>query len=798
MFEQLAKKKKLERAKKLFIDALNKDNKWQQEARDDFKFRDGDQWSDEEKQILEEELRPVLTFNLTKSSIDLIMGMNEDNRIIHRASPAEPSDAFLADVLNDLADYVKESQGFEEEEDGALESCAICGRGWVGIDFQPDPDRFGDIKMSEIDIPVHEVHYDPAARRPNMDDAAHLVWDRWMTQEDFKIRFPKVSQKKIETLLESNKSWSGTTDPLSEDGIPMSDPESADYEREMDMDMNFFDRSENMIRVVHMEYWQYYKRYYVFNPEAGDFVEIDHCPSKEEKVRFLEEFGEEMTCETMFDKKVMWLQFVGDDILYDGDSPLPFPGFSIVPTFAYRDVSKRSQNHFGLVRLMKDPQREVNKRWSQALNMLNQQVQPGVYAETDAFVDEQQALQSMKVAGDITWVNAGALTGGKIQERTVPTFPNAPMQMEQFSQDIMKKITGINPDLLGQDRGRQEPGVVVRLRQQQGMTLLKPLFRNFNFMKKELFKRQLAIIMSYMPDRQVLKILGQNERYKIDRESGIITDMLSEQVDEESGEVYYTRQADLRDVRSLEYNIVAEQAPGNLSKRMMELQALLEMQERLPVPPEQLIEKLEISATEKERWLEYIRQQEEAEAMQQQEEVEKEDQFRDREISVDEQKNEMDFMIDMAKLKQMAEKDEKAMATKFAQMKQDEKSEAVNIAMQIMQADLKEREANQKIEADGVLMQQKISADGVAAAQKIEADGMADAQDIAQDGERHRQEMAQMEAKHKRELEFMEKKNALLLKAAKDKAEQDIKLAKKKAKEGGDDGKGKQGDTKKA
>ena len=156
MFEQLKKKKKLEEAKKLFTDALNKDTKWQSDARDDFKFRDGDQWSDEERQILEEELRPVLTFNLVKSSVDLIMGMNEDNRVTHRASPVEPSDAFLCEVLNDLADNVQENQNFEEEEDGALESATICGRGWVGIDFQPDPERFGDIKLEEINIPVKE------------------------------------------------------------------------------------------------------------------------------------------------------------------------------------------------------------------------------------------------------------------------------------------------------------------------------------------------------------------------------------------------------------------------------------------------------------------------------------------------------------------------------------------------------------------------------------------------------------------------------------------------------------------
>jgi hypothetical protein len=788
MFEQLTKKKKLEKAKTLFIDALNKDTKWQNDARDDFKFRDGDQWTDEEKQILEEELRPVLTFNLTKSSIDLIMGMNEDNRVVHRASPTEPSDAFLCEVLNDLSDYVKQSQDFEEEEDGALESAAICGRGWVGIDFQPDPARFGNIRMTEIDIPVHEVHFDPAARRPNMDDASYVVWDRWMTQEDFKIRFPKVGPKKMEELLEGNNTWTGTSDPLSEDGIPISDPISADYEREMDNDINFYDRTDNMLRVVHMEYWEYYKRYYVFNPEVGSFVEFPAQPTAEQKIAFLDEFDEEMAVEVMYDKRVKWLQFIGDQILYDDVSPLPFPGFSIVPTFAYRDVSKRSQNHFGLVRLMKDPQREVNKRWSQALNMLNQQVQPGVYAETDAFVDERQALQSMKVAGDITWVNAGALTGGKIKERTVPSFPNAPMQMEQFSQDIMKKITGINPDLLGQDRGRQEPGVVVRLRQQQGMTLLKPLFRNFNFMKKELFKRQLAIIMSYMPDEQIIKVLGQNDRYQIDPQSGIITDMMSAQQDEQGNVVGYTRQADLRDVRSLEYNVVAEEAPGNMSKRMMELQALLEMQERLPIPPEQIISKMELSATEKDRWLEYIKQQEQA-AVEKQDRLEAlEIQFKEREIANDENQTKLDFMVDMAKIKQMAEKDEKAMATKFAQLKQDEQDQYLQFAQNMM--DMISSSGEQQAKAEG-------------ARQDIRIDAEKAAQDMAQDAKKSLQNLKQSASKHNQDVRFTKEKNAIALKAAEDKAataaklakakaEQDIKLAKKKAKEGGEnDGEGK-------
>ena len=786
MFEQLKQKKKLERAKAMFIDTLNKDTKWQNEARDDFGFRDGPgQWTDEEKQILQEELRPVLTFNLTKSSIDLIMGMNEDNRVVHKASPTEPTDAFLCELLNDLSDFVQESQDFEEEEDGALESASICGRGFVGIDFRPDPNRFGDIEMSEIDIPIHEVHFDQASRRPNKEDASFVVWDRWMTREDFKIRFPKIGPKKIDTLLEGQNTWTGTSDPISEDGIPISDSPSVDYEREMDNDINFYDRQRNMLRVVHMEYWENYKRYYIFNPENGKFEEIPKMPTREQKAEFIIQFGEEMTIETMYDKRVKWFQFIANDILFDGPSPMPYPGFSIVPMTAYRDVSKRSNNDFGLVRLMKDPQREVNKRWSQALNMLNQQVQPGVYAETDTFVDETQALQSMKVAGDITWVNAGALSGGKLKERTVPTFPNAPMQMEQFSQDIMKKITGINPDLLGQDRGRQEPGVVVRLRQQQGITLLKPLFRNFNQMKKGLFKRQLAIIMAYMPDAQILRVLGQNERYNID-ENGLIIDTTSaiEEQNPETGEVEivgYSLQANIRDVRSLDYNVKAEQAPGNMTKRMMELQAMMEMQERLPIPPEMIIEKMDVSASEKQRWLKYIEEQQTGEAEQQKEMEQVQIQFEDRKIKVDEQANEQDFLLGVAKIKQASEKDEKSMKTKYAQMDQQEKASLMQFATQVMQAELDERAA-----------EQEILIEATKARQELTQDGQEHKQDLSQDSSKHKQDMFQDDSKHKQDMQFISEKNEIALKGAEDKQKQDLKFAKQKAKEGGDSGQGKQ------
>lgn len=770
MFEKLTTKKKLDKAKEMFNDAQAADRDWQIEAREDFDFRDGKQWSDDEKAIMEEELRPVLTFNLTKSSIDLIMGMNEENRKVFKASPIDPTDGFLCEVLNDIAGWVQETNAFEDEEDAALESATICGRGWCAVDFGPDPKKFGEIEMSEVEVSVHEIRFDPAARRTNLEDASYICWDRWLHTEDFKMKYPQVKGSTIEKILEESKDWAfsdgsglGVQPPFN---IPV-DMAGDDSDYDTPLDVNFYDKSRNMIRLIHMEYWEAFIRYYVWNPIAGVFEEAPEKPTKQVKELYLKEFEEEMIIETMMDKRVKWLQFTGDMILYDNVSPLPHSGFSIVPMFAFTDVSKRTMNHFGLVKLMKDPQREVNKRWSQALNMLNNQVAPGIFAETDSFVDEEQAKQSMKTSGDITWVNSGALTGGKIKERTVPTFPNAPMQMEQFSQDIMKKITGINPDLLGQDRGRQEPGVVIRLRQQQGVTLLKPLFRNFNRMKKDLFKRQLAIIMAYMPDAQILRILGQNDRYQF-TDDGMIVDMASAGEDGKP-----TLVANLRDVRSLEYNVAAEEAPGNMGKRMLELSVLMEMmQAEFPVDPLQVIEKLELPASEKQRWERYINNQQQAQQQAQEEEKQFVQGVESKKLQIDEQTMQNDFMVDIAKINQAAAKDDKKMTQVFAEMgieeKRDMQTFMTNMLNLMADESAKEAKADEaRLKANSELLKQRLASSS-------------HEQDIKFNKEDHTQDITFTDQKNEQDMKFTREKNALDIKVAKEKAAVALVLQKKK------------------
>lgn len=655
MFEKrIPLQEKLKRAYELAEQAVRVDIDFQRNAKEDFDFRNGDQWPAEEKMMLAEAKRPCLTFNLTKSAVDLVMGLNEDQKVRYRAVPVNKEDTYLADVLNKIVYRLHEENRWVDEEDDAFESMLICGRGWVAVDFNYDPKRFGYIKIDHTSIPVNEIFKDPGSRRRDLADASYVTWERWMTVEDFQNKYPNAKNK-LKDCFDTGFIWR-IQDPAHDSQLPYDDDYSdiesvTDYEVPLDMD--WYDKSRRMIRVIHMEYWRSYDRYYVRNPETGTVDEIT-IPWKEFKEWFAEQFpGVEMQYSKIPDKKVHWMQFIRDEVLYEGESPLEYDGFSIVPVFGYTDVSRRTTNTFGIVREIKDAQREVNKRWSQMLNLLNSSSQPGLLAEADAFVDIDQAEQAMKTPGETAYLNPGALQKNMIQERSMPNFPNSIMALEEAAQLMMKRVSGINTDLHGQDAGRAEPGVVVRMRQQQGMTILKPLFREYKRLRKDLTDRVIRIILRYMPPAQMAEIIGRDEVYEIipgENEVPIV-------VHKESGQ-----QFPLVDVKNLNYHLELEETSDSQTQRTFELSVLMEMQQGgFMVDPIAIIDKMDMSASDKERWIAYITQQQEAAA-----------QAQNNQFELEQKKLEMQHAREMMR---MQLDNEQAMAKLLLQAKRDKATE---------------------------------------------------------------------------------------------------------------------------
>ncbi|MCP4569466.1 MAG: hypothetical protein GY841_17965 [FCB group bacterium] len=623
-----------------FEAAIEHDSDWQNEAYEDFKFKAGGtgQWSSEEIKRLESENRTHYTFNLCKPLVGLIMGVNAQNRVTMDPQPVEKQDQFLCDVLNEAARFVDERTSADTEEDEAFEDSTTCGRGFLQIDIEADPRRPTEIRIVESALNVQNVHMDPLGTRDDLGDHRYIFHEKWYSKEDFKVRYPKYA-KEVESLLRTGTI--AATRPHSENPSDIFEAanwsDTEDYEREIST--TFYDRAKELIRVIRCEYWKAFERYYYINPQTDQPEEFDPKHLQEVQMFYQAVYNEEFQFTKVWDKKVKWCHFVGHRIILNGDNPIPYRGFSIVPVFAYKDKSD-GVTHYGVIRDVKDPQREVNRRWNQTLHLLMHQEQ-GLAAEVDAFLNKKQAEKTWNDPTKITWLRKGALAQGKIKEKPGVIVSNGLMMLEERGQDIMKKISGINPDLLGDDRGRQEPGVVIRLRQQQGMTLLEKLFKNFHTSRKEMYKRKLAIIMQYMPDPQLMRILGSTDTYEI--QDGII-------INKKTG-----HQAELRDVRNLEYNTSVQEAKGNMSKQMFELNIFMEMMKTgMPVDPKAVIEKLNLSATEKANWIEYVEGKEQQSSMVGQ----LEQQIQQMELQIKSMKIQTNAEIDKQRLAQEAQRDQ--------------------------------------------------------------------------------------------------------------------------------------------
>jgi hypothetical protein len=616
-FSALTEEDKLDQIKTYREEAWFANLSWLEDAELAYKFKAGDQWSDDEKFKLDLQNREGLVWNYIHPAIELVCGVMAQNPTRIYPYPVEPSDAFLCQVLEDLVTHVDNTQLTHEEDISSLfENGVITGIGDIVVDVGPDPSSPEELVFYQSVLDAYEVLVDPMCKKSDLSDARYVIYEKWLTQEDFHVRYPG-HVKDIEEIFTLGSSTIGTRlthGNTKITGNRYNIPEYTSFE--------YYDAQNKRILVTHFEYREAYKRYY-FIDEQGVSTEID----KKEVANAKLHPGKIVE---IYDTKVYWVHCIHDRILWEGESPVYKKNFSLCRYSVYTDKSKRKHSKYGIVKPIIDPQKECNRRWLHTIKLLTRQG-VGVMAEVDAFHDLRQAQDSWSDPDAITFMARGGLT--KVKEKAVPVFPDAPMRLEEANKEAMKNISGINPDLMGVAQQRREPGINLKLRQQQGMTMLSKTFNNFKSTLKEIYKRKLEIIVRFMPDTQIQRILGSSEKYSF--MNGVIIDNATK------------LEAPIRNVRDLAYNVRMEDAPGGMNKMMLELSIFLDMLEKkFPVDPNTIIDKLDLSPIEKINWKTFIQNQQQGQQQQAQAEL----QAKQAELQFKQRESEGKLALENAKL----------------------------------------------------------------------------------------------------------------------------------------------------
>lgn len=452
---------------------------WRKQAREAYAFFAGDQWSDEDKAILEENSRPPVVFNRVARTINLISGLEVQNRQEVRYIPRENQDTGFNDALTAASKWVRDLCDAEDEETESFQDLLISGMGWTETRMDYEEDLDGEAKVDRVD-PM-EMSYDPSSKKRNLDDSGYITREKRYSQEEFKELFPDAD---VQVMPED-------VDFLEDDEHDAFN--AYKYENDQSHTVN----KEKRIIVTQIQYVQRETVYRVQTPQGMILLNQTQFKDKKDHIE-LSGFRH-----VKQKKKIYYQAFVaGGKVLENGKAPYA-DGFTFRCMTGMRDRNKN--RWFGLVEIMKDPQRWANKWLSQIMFILNSNSKGGLLAEEGAFTNPHKAEEDWSRADSIINLQPGGL--GKIQERQQTAYPQGIDRLMQYAIDAINDAPGVSLELMGLT-GRAQAGILELQRRQSGLTILATFFDSLRRYRKEQGRVMAYFIREFIADNRLIRILG--------------------------------------------------------------------------------------------------------------------------------------------------------------------------------------------------------------------------------------------------------------------------------------------------
>ena len=281
--------------------------KWRKEAQEDFEFYSGEQWSDDDRRVLDSKGRPVIVFNRVAPLVNAVVGAEVNNRREVRYIPREEGDAIANEMLTSAADWFRDQTDGEDEDSSAFQDAVICGLGWTEnrLDFDDEPD--GAPSISRID--PFEMLYDHRAVKSNLVDAKRVWRVRDMELDAARELFGKLPITKL------HAGWAMT----SEKTEPHDQNKSDFYESED----NPGEGASKTVRIVECQWIEFDEFWRV--PEGPEGKIVDKTPEQKKALdKIAKEAGQKAWPGDQARRKKVCRAFIGAEILKDPDSLISY------------------------------------------------------------------------------------------------------------------------------------------------------------------------------------------------------------------------------------------------------------------------------------------------------------------------------------------------------------------------------------------------------------------------------------------------------------------------------------------
>ncbi len=557
-------------------------------------FLEGDQWDDTTRSKLEAENRAALTINHIAPMVEALSGIYRQNRTDIKVFPQAEGDQFIADTLTHAIKQILSQNNFEYEEVAAFENQIAVGRGIIECYPDYDSNVEGFIRVQHG--PWDQYLFGPHLKLDASDCEYFFRW-RWMTERQLKQLYPDSfkTAEKPDPGVDAFSEYGGTEDDLS--GLADSSL--------------FVNAHTKEYRFMECEEKEYYTLNLYLDPTTGFVIsDLDVPVSLRSSLKSLLS-GSNLQQIKQKRHKIRRTVIAGSTLLddYYPDLPVPpnttGPAFSVLLAYAY----KRGPVFVGKIERSKDPQRELNKRRSQMVDIVNTSINNGWFMEEGQFASkaaEEQFKRDAATAGFVAKIRDITRPPHKVEAGQVQ--PGV-VQLELASLQSFRDVTNVNTSILGA-QDRSDSGVVLMHRLKQALVGNEYLFDNMARLKKDLGRMLIQWIAKIYTPRRIARLVMDQARVEAARNQQM--QLAGQPVDPNDQAMLQTIEARLSDKDMLAYDVEVGEAGATPTTQLANFQLLMEMAGRgVPIPPQALLEVAPIP--NKDRIMQYLQQAQQAE-----------------------------------------------------------------------------------------------------------------------------------------------------------------------------------------
>lgn len=463
-----------------------------QEAQTDLGYYLGKQWSAIDRAYVEGQRRNALVFNKVRRVINIISGHQRKNRLALRAQPVESSDDTTASQFTGVMMY--DMTRIHQHMSKAFENGA-CKTGINLVRLYNDYTH--DLVSGDINayrLAHNQFLMDSNFTREDLRDCQHIIARRYMSREYAASLLPDRAKEFEDLSILGNDSKF---------------PDLRNPKRRYDADNlrydEFWRRVQKPVKVVidtiTGEYVIWKKE---ISGRMKGFLDVEIPTPNGPKKRFL-------VLPRMMDTVELNV-IVEGELFFQGPDPSGIDDYPLIAEIGYYDYEydELADKLQGVIRCMRDPQTEANKRRSKLLDILDSQLSTGWEVEEDS-VPEGFEDQFFKTGQNQVIVGKpGAISQGKIKKSTPTEVPTGLFQtLEIMDRDIMD-IPGVNAEMFGvPENDQQIAGFLAAMRSNAGIVVLQSLYDNHRFAQTELGKKLMRMEQRNYHPSKVRRILNQ-------------------------------------------------------------------------------------------------------------------------------------------------------------------------------------------------------------------------------------------------------------------------------------------------